>query len=266
MERGTLPARGQAQTPIYSQNLIVITTKNYYTLANQKEGRAMLEGHIYKTFDLELKELKEKLLYEGGLVEKAIDNAIKALLERDSDMARKVIVEDVLINDIEVEIDEFCLKLLALRQPAARDLRFITTAIKINYDLERIGDMAVNVCERVLELNQEPQLKPYIDLPKMTVTVRTMLTESLDAFVREDVSLALKVTKDDAQVDQLLDQMFRELLTYMMQDMKTISRATRLLFISKYMERMADHSVNIAEQVIFNVEGKIVRHLKEPEG
>jgi phosphate transport system protein len=226
----------------------------------------MLEGHIYKTFDLELKELKEKLLYEGGLVEKAIDNAIRALLERDSGLAKKVIEEDVLINDIEVEIDEFCLKLLALRQPAARDLRFITTAIKINYDLERIGDMAVNICERVEELNQEPQLKPYIDLPKMTQTVRTMLTESLDAFVREDVSLALKVTKDDAQVDQLLDQMFRELLTYMMQDLRTISRATRLLFISKYMERMADHSVNIAELVIFMVEGKIIRHLKEPEG
>jgi phosphate transport system protein len=126
--------------------------------------------------------------------------------------------------------------------------------------------MAVNICERVEELNQEPQLKPYIDLPKMTETVRIMLKESLDAFVREDVSLALKVTKDDAQVDQLLDQMFRELLTYMMQDLRTISRATRLLFISKYMERMADHSVNIAELVIFMVEGKIIRHLKEPEG
>jgi phosphate transport system protein len=248
------------------RNVLEFAEQNHYTLANSKEGCIMLEGHIYKTFDLELKELKEKLLYEGGLVEKAIDSAIKALLERDSELAQRVIQDDILINDIEVEIDEFCLKLLALRQPAARDLRFITTAIKINYDLERIGDMAVNICERVQELNQEPQLKPYIDLPKMTKTVRTMLNESLDAFVREDVSLALKVTKDDAQVDQLLDQMFRELLTYMMQDMRTISRATRLLFISKYMERMADHSVNIAELVIFMVEGKIIRHLKEPEG
>ncbi len=225
----------------------------------------MLEGHIYKTFDLELKELKERILYEGGLVEKAIDNAIKALLERDSVLAKKVIEEDELINEMDVEIDEFCLKLLALRQPAARDLRFITTAIKINYDLERLGDMAVNVCERVLEINEEPRLKPYIDLPKMAQTVRTMLSESLDAFVKEDVSLATKVTKDDEEVDQLTEQIFRELLTYMMQDLRTISRATRLLFISKYMERMADHAVNIAELVIFMVEGKIIRHLKDHE-
>jgi phosphate transport system protein len=225
----------------------------------------MLEGHIYKTFDLELKELKEKLLYEGGLVEKAISSAIKSLTDRNAELAAKVIDEDVLINDIEVEIDEFCLKLLALRQPAARDLRFITTAIKINYDLERIGDMAVNICERAQELNQEPQLKPYIDLPKMAETAQLMLKESLDAFVREDVELATKVTKDDKTVDELLDQIFRELLTYMMQDLRTISRATRLLFIAKYLERMADHAVNIAELVIFMVEGRIIRHLKASE-
>ena len=225
----------------------------------------MLEGHIYKTFDLELKELKEKLLHEGGLVEKAISNAIRALLERNSDLAEKVIEDDPVINALEVEIDEFCLKLLALRQPAARDLRFITTAIKINYDLERIGDMAVNICERVQELNQEPQLKPYIDLPMMADTVQLMLKESLDAFVKEDVAMARKVTKDDQKVDQLLDQIFRELLTYMMQDMRTISRATRVLFISKYLERMADHAVNIAELVIFLVEGKIIRHSRDPQ-
>ena len=225
----------------------------------------MLEGHIYKTFDLELKELKEKLLYEGGLVEKAISNAIKALLERNSELADRVIEDDPVINALEVEIDEFCLKLLALRQPAARDLRFITTAIKINYDLERIGDMAVNICERVQELNQEPQLKPYIDLPMMADTVQMMLKESLDAFVKEDVATARKVTKDDQKVDQLLDQIFRELLTYMMQDMRTISRATRVLFIAKYLERMADHAVNISELVIFLVEGKIIRHSKDPQ-
>ncbi len=221
-----------------------------------------MDGHIYKSFDKELKELKEKLLFEGGLVEKSIGNAIKSLLERDSKLAEKVIQDDDIINSREVEIDELCLKLLALRQPAARDLRFITTAIKINYDLERIGDMAVNMCERVLELNEEPQLKPYIDLPKMANTVQLMLKESLDAFVKEDVELAWKVTKDDEIVDVLHDQIFRELLTYMMQDPKTISRATRLLFISKYLERMADHAVNISELVIFMVEGKIVRHLK----
>ncbi len=222
----------------------------------------MIEGHIYKSFDKELKELKEKLLYEGAMVERAIKEAITALLERDSSLAEKVISDDELVNAKEVEIDEFCLKLLALRQPAAKDLRFITTAIKINYDLERIGDMAVNICERVLELNQEPQLKPYIDLPKMAETVQLMLKESLDAFVKEDVELAWKVTRDDEIVDHLHDQIFRELLTYMMQDFKAISRATRLLFISKYLERIADHAVNIAELVIFMVEGKIIRHLK----
>jgi phosphate transport system protein len=222
----------------------------------------MMEGHIYKAFDMELKELREKLLHEAGLVERAIQDAIKALLERTSDIARKVIEDDDLVNALEVEIDEFCLKLLALRQPAARDLRFITTAIKINYDLERIGDTAVNICERVLELNQEPQLKPYIDLPTMASIVQAMVKESLDAFVKEDVQLALKVTQDDEKVDSYLDQIFRELLTYMMQDARTISRATRLLFIAKNLERMADHAVNIAELVIFMVEGKIIRHLK----
>jgi len=222
----------------------------------------MMEGHIYKAFDMELKELREKLLHEAGLVERAIQDAIKALLERTSDIARKVIEDDGLVNALEVEIDEFCLRLLALRQPAARDLRFITTAIKINYDLERIGDTAVNICERVLELNQEPQLKPYIDLPTMASIVQTMVKESLDAFVKEDVQLALKVTQDDEKVDSYLDQIFRELLTYMMQDARTISRATRLLFIAKNLERMADHAVNIAELVIFMVEGKIIRHLK----
>ncbi|HBA54808.1 MAG TPA: phosphate transport system regulatory protein PhoU [Syntrophorhabdus aromaticivorans] len=223
-----------------------------------------MEGHIYRAFDLELKELKEKLLYEGGLVERAIQDAIKALLERTSDLAQKVIEDDDSIDSLEVEIDAFCLKLLALRQPAARDLRFITTAIQINYDLERIGDMAVNICERVLELNEEPQLKPYIHLPTMAGIVQMMVKESLDAFVKEDVQLALRVMREDAKVDDYLDQIFRELLTYMIEEPKTISRATRLLFISKYLERMGDHAVSIAELVIFMVEGKIIRHLRPP--
>ena len=202
------------------------------------------------------------MLFEGELVQKAVRNAVTALLTRDSDLARKVIEDDDIINTKEVEIDEFCLKLLALRQPAAKDLRFIATAIKINYDLERMGDMAVNLCERVLELNQEPQLKPYIDLPQMAEIAQTMVKESLDAFVKEDPQLAWKVTQDDEKVDHLNEQIFRELLTYMSEDLKTISRATRLLFISKYLERLADHAVNIAELVIFLVQGRIIRHLK----
>jgi phosphate transport system protein len=225
----------------------------------------MIEGHTYKLFDEELRELKEKILFEGSLVEKAVRNAIEALQNRDSDLARRVIEDDDLINTKEVEIDEFCLKLLALRQPAAKDLRFINTAIKINYDLERMGDMAVNLCERVLELNLEPQLKPYIDLPKVAEIAQTMVKECLEAFVKEDIQLAWKVTNEDEKVDQLTEQVFRELLTYMSKDLKTISRGTRLLFISKYLERLADHAVNIAELVIFLVEGRIVRHLKYPE-
>ena len=149
-----------------------------------------------------------------------------------------------------------------MRQPAAKDLRFITTAVKINYDLERMGDMAVNVCERVLDLNLEPQLKPYIDLPKMAEIAQMMVKESLEAFVKEDVQLAWKVTNEDEKVDQLTEQIFRELLTYMSEDLKTISRATRLLFIAKYLERLADHAVSIAELVIFLVEGRIIRHIK----
>jgi phosphate transport system protein len=225
----------------------------------------MIEGHIYKVFDEELRELKEKILFEGSLVEKAVRNAIKALLGRDSELARRVIEDDDLINTKEVEIEEFCIKLLALRQPAAKDLRFITTAVKINYDLERMGDMAVNVCERVLDLNLEPQLKPYIDLPEMAEIAQMMVKESLEAFVKEDVELAWKVTNEDEKVDQLTEQIFRELLTYMSEDLKTISRSTRLLFIAKYLERLADHAVSIAELVIFLVEGKIIRHRKYSE-
>ncbi len=223
-----------------------------------------MEGHISRVFDEELRELKESMLFEGELVQKAVKNAVTALLTRDSVLARKVIEDDDIVNTKEVEIDEFCLKLLALRQPAARDLRFIATAIKINYDLERMGDMAVNICERVLELNQEPQLKPYIDLPKMAEIAQAMVKDSLEAFVKEDPHLAWKVTQDDEKVDQLNEQIFRELLTYMSEDLKTISRSTRLLFISKYLERLADHAVNIAELVIFLVQGKIIRHLKTP--
>jgi phosphate transport system protein len=223
-----------------------------------------MEGHIYKLFDEELRELKAKILFEGSLVEKAVRNAIDALQNRDSDVARRVIGDDDDINRNEVETEEFCLKLLALRQPAAKDLRFITTAIKINYDLERMADMAVNLCERVLELNMEPQLKPYIDIPQMAEIAQAMVKESLEAFVKEDVQLAWKVMNEDERVDHLTEQIFRELLTYMSEDLRTISRGTRLLFISKYLERLADHAVNIAELVIFLVDGKIIRHTKYP--
>ena len=222
-----------------------------------------MDGHIYKSFDKELHDLKEKLLLMGGRVEQAINGAIKALEERNSESAQRIIDDDDVVDMEEIEIDEFCLRLLALRQPAARDLRFITTAIKVNYDLERIGDMAVNISERVLELNKEPQLKPYITLPQMAQTVQQMLRDSLNAFVNEDPDAARAVVAEDERVDHALSQIYHELVSYMAKDYGSVPRATRLLFISKYLERIADHAVNICELVVFMVEGKIVRHQRE---
>jgi phosphate transport system protein len=225
-----------------------------------------MEGHIYKPFDRELSDLKENLLTMGGLVEKAIKRAITALGERNDELAAAVIAKDDEVDNQELKIDELCLKILALRQPAARDLRFITTAIKVNYDLERIGDMAVNICERVQELNAETQLKPYVDLPRMADLVQQMLTQSLSAFVNANPDLAWQVIRHDEEVDRLHNQIFRDLLDFMTRDFSTVTRATRLLFISKYLERIADHSVNIAELVIFMAQGKIVRHLRDSKG
>jgi phosphate transport system protein len=217
--------------------------------------------HTDPHYEAELKELHLKILEMGGFVEKQIAAAVSALVERDDELARATIERDHTANRMDVEIDELCLRLLALHQPAARDLRLITTALKITTDLERIGDMAVNLCERAVELNQVAQLKPFIDIPRMADIAQTMLRESLNAFVQEDVDLALKVCRDDDEIDALTDQLFRELLSYMIEDQKTITRAIRLLFIAKYLERIADHATNIAEMVVFMVKGKSIRHL-----
>jgi phosphate transport system protein len=222
---------------------------------------AIAREHTDQHYESELRELHLKLLEMGGFVEKQIANAITSLVRRDDDLARLTIERDHAANKMDVEIDELCLRLLALHQPAARDLRLITTALKITTDLERIGDMAVNICERVLELNQEPQLKPMIDIPRMAEIAAVMLRESLDAFVRGDVDLALKVCRDDDMIDDLTTQLFRELLSYMAEDPHTISRGIRLIFIAKYLERIADHATNIAEMVVFMVKGKSIRHM-----
>jgi phosphate transport system protein len=221
----------------------------------------MIERH----FDEELAELKNKLLRMAGLAEDQIDKALAALVTRDATLARKVIERDHQINALDVEIDEDSIRLLALHQPAARDLRLITTAMKIATELERISDLAENVCERAIELGEEPQLKPYIDIPRMGNLARTMVAESIDAFVKGDAILARKVLRDDDFVDDLMEQLFRELLSFMIEDPHTISRAIRLSFISKYLERMADHATNIAELVVYLVEGKIIRHTTLPE-
>ncbi len=211
-------------------------------------------------FDEELADLKTKLLRMAGQAEDQIDKALTALVTRDSVLAREVIERDHQVNALDVEIDEESIRLLALHQPAARDLRLVTTAMKIATELERISDLAENVCERAIELNEEPQLKPYIDIPMMGNLARMMVKQSIDAFVKDDAQLARKVLTDDDIVDNLMEQLFRELLSFMLEDTRTISRAIRLSFIAKYLERMADHATNIAELVVYLVEGKIIRH------
>lgn len=219
---------------------------------------------MQRHFDDELAALKDKILRMGALVEEQIQDALRALVNRDEALARQVILNDRRVNTLDVEVDEACLELLALYQPAARDLRFITTAMKISTELERMSDLAENICERAIELNEEPQLKPYIDIPRMAEKALKMVWNSLDAFVKWDSKLARKVLEDDDEVDDLTGQMFRELLSFMIENPQTIYRAIRLSFISKYIERIADHATNIGELVVYMVEGKIIRHANPP--
>ncbi len=221
-----------------------------------------MKGHASSHFDEELERLHKSILKMGGMVEEMISSSVRALVERDSELAMRMIDFDHRVNAMEVEIDEHCIRLLALYQPAAKDLRFITTGLKIVTDLERISDLGVNICERALELNTESQLKPYIDLPKMAEATQRMVKESLEAFVKGDTDLAIKVCGDDSLVDDLNAQIFRELLTYMLEDPRNVSRAMRLTFVSKYLERIADHATNIAEMVVYMVKGKIIRHMQ----
>lgn len=220
-----------------------------------------MERHFQEDFD----RIKGKILMMGSLVEDQIRNALIALVERDEVLARQVIENDHKVNTFDVEIDEMALDALVRYQPVARDLRFVTTAMKISTELERMSDLAENICERAIELNEEPQLKPYIDIPHMAERARIMVKESLDAFVKMDSALARKVIHDDDFVDNLTEQLFRELLSFMMENPKTISRAIRLSFIAKYIERLGDHATNVAELVVYLVEGKIIRHTIPPQ-
>jgi len=213
-----------------------------------------------RILDKELQDLKDKLLSIGALVENQLERSVKSLVDRDNMLAATVIDTDHEVNRLEVEIDEDCIRLLALRHPEAGDLRFVTMAMKIVTDLERMGDLAVDISERALELNDEPTLKPYIDIPRMARATRQMLKDALDAFVNRDAELARKVTAADDYVDELNHQIFRELLTFMIEDPQTITRAIRVSYVSKYLERIADHATNIAEMVVYLVEGKIIRH------
>jgi phosphate transport system protein len=217
--------------------------------------------HTNRQYEEELRGLRAGLLKMGGLVERQIADAMEALVKRDTPLARQVILQDEEVNRMDVESDERCIRLLALHQPAGSDLRFITTGLKITTDLERIGDNAVNIVERVIELNEEPQLKPYLDLPRMSEIAQSMVKDSIDAFMRSDTALADEVIARDDEVDHLNHQVYRELLSYMAEDPHTIRRATNILFISKYLERIADHATNIAEMVAFMVKGKMIRHM-----
>jgi phosphate transport system protein len=212
-------------------------------------------------FDAELNSLKAKVLLMGKAVESQLQNTLEALTTRDASLAMRVIETDRSVDTLDVEIDEDSLRLLALHHPTAGDLRFVTTVMKIAGELERMSDLAGNIAERSIELNEEPQLKPYIDIPAMADRTILMVREALNAFMSHDAVLARKVCRDDDHIDQLTEQLFRELLSFMLEDPRTITRATRLSFIGKYYERIADHATNVAELVVYMVEGKIIRHL-----
>jgi phosphate transport system protein len=223
--------------------------------------------HTNREYEQELRRLREQLLLMGAKIEEMIRGSIRALVERETALAEQMISFDKRINQLELEIDEQCMQILARRQPVASDLRFITMALKLVTDLERIGDLGVNICERVVELNAEPPLKPYVDMPNMAREVQEMLHEALDAFVAADADRAQKVIVRDRNVDAYYQQIFRELLTYMMEDPRNIFRATRLQSIAKYLERIGDHVTNLGEMVVFMVKGKDIRHGgRQPNG
>jgi phosphate transport system protein len=216
-------------------------------------------------FLAELEELQQRLLEMGGLVESSIWNSVLALSERSEAHALQVLTREARINQMEIEIDDFAVSLLALQQPMARDLRFLTAAIKINSDLERMGDLAVNIVQRALSLMRQPLVKPLIDIPQLARLAESMVHKSLDAFVRRDAELAREVLLSDDAVDDLRDAIYEELVSFMERDPSTVSRSLDLIFIARNLERIADHSTNIAEDVVFLVQGVDVRHHAETQ-
>lgn len=223
-------------------------------------------AHTDKQYEAELMRLRERLLLMGAKVEGMIVDAMRSLVEKDTTLARAIIERDEEIDRMEVEIDEMALQLLALRQPAASDLRFITEAMKIVTDLERIGDLATNIAERSMELSAEPQLRPYVDLQREAAAVRTMLRDALDAFVSRDVARAEEVRVRDREVDMLHKQIFQELQELMKESPGNVERGMRLAFVSKYLERVADHATNLSEAVVFLVQGRDIRHTPKSAG
>ena len=218
---------------------------------------------IHRHFEDQMQELKARLVHMGARAESMIERAVKSLLERDAGRHPEVFKNEEQVNELHIEVDERVINLLALQHPVAADLRLVVMCSKIAGELERIGDQAVNICQNTQELLRYPPLRPLIDIPHMAEIARRMLRESLDAFVRQDAVLAAKVLNDDDEVDAYKNQIFRELLTYMMSDPGTIPRALALILISRNLERVGDHATNIAEEVIYLAQGRDVRHHHE---
>ena len=212
-----------------------------------------------QSYNLELEALRQEILNMGTRVEKAIDQAVKSLTERDFELARRVMEGDDYIDDLESEIEDKCIVLIATQQPLARDLRIISTGLKITTDLERVGDHAFDIAKITLAINNEPLIKPLIDIPRMSAMAQSMLKDSLQAYINLDITLAEQVCADDDAVDDLYSHVLRELLNCMIQDPTTINQATNLLFVARYLERVADHATNIAEWVIYLVTGHRMR-------
>ena len=215
---------------------------------------------VFRHFQQDLDALKERTLAMGGLAEERVRESVRGLMERDHAALDAVLVGDEPINDLHMELDDRCFKLLALHQPMAADLRVIVAAVKINTDLERVGDLAVNIAEAGKRYLQHPPVKPLIDIPRMGELAQKMLRDALDAFVRRDMALAEAVLAADDTLDALKTQIFRELLTYMLQAPETIEPALDLILISRHLERIGDHATNVAEDVIFILSARDVRH------
>lgn len=216
--------------------------------------------HTDREYENELKKLRERLLRMAGRVEEMIADSVRALVEQDMALARRTIEADRLVDRAEVETDELCLVILAKRQPVASDLRFITLSLKMVTDLERIGDLAVNICERVLDLGQDAPLKPWVDVPRMGSIVQAMVRDAIDSFVAGDADRAQSVVDRDHALDELYTRVFRELLSAMLNDGSKVERGIHAQSIAKWLERMGDHATNLAEQVVFMVKGKDIRH------
>jgi phosphate transport system protein len=218
---------------------------------------------LLRHFTIELEELNKKLLEMAGLVESAINRSVRSLVDQSRELAEQVIRDEPKINSMEMEIDGMVTRLLALRQPVARDLRFLTSALKINTDLERMGDLAQHIAERSLSLMHHPLVKPMVDIPNMASLVQSMLLNCLDAFVKGDEALARSVLLADDEVDRLRDAVYAELLGTMQRDPTVVSAAVDLIFVARNLERIGDHATNIAEDVVFLIKGIDVRHHAE---